>query len=647
MENRPEHLAENGRTVEGILQSMTQDLKHLHQGLISQLSQEVNQLQAEKSRLTAEVKQLRDQHHSLQTQSQIQTQSDQMQGLSQQQMAQQQLWAKQLALALSNHLQGLMVQQINQIARMNQGAAESGSNLATSSAHSDHAHRLLASLDETFSTTFQTLQQELNSYESSLSQQLGRMHGMEQQGEVMLQALVSLLRKELQVEASRQLPTPPPPQENGYPSQPGISHAPARTGENQSLGLVSPAVSENLSGLNPSGLQMAQGYHSFAQDQTSGYEAGAQSFSPSYPNQERSHPQPVSPMPLAAPGISGPPQAAVAKRDTNFWLGLCLVLLSTVALSIHNVVVRVIGKPSSILGLPEIGGFINITVLGNSLLILWLRMLVVLPLMIGLAIVLYPPIWRDLKRFFTAPDRRPVMVVVGSGFFLFLSQVFIYIAIGQIGPGPAVTILFMYPIVTVPLSWFLFGARERPTPLRWAVMATILMGVFLTALPNITSTSKGLSWGGVTIAIGSGIAFALYLILMQLGFKKLHPVPVSLVQFFTIFLLSSVILIVLGPSLGVLVEPGKRGGFILSGIILGMLTLVGYLSNNFGVRYMGAGLASIIASIGPVMTAILAWILIGNKLGSIQWFGILLVTLSVGALSFERMKLQPRVKKAI
>jgi drug/metabolite transporter (DMT)-like permease len=177
-------------------------------------------------------------------------------------------------------------------------------------------------------------------------------------------------------------------------------------------------------------------------------------------------------------------------------------------------------------------------------------------------------------------------------------------------------------------------------------MGTILAGIILTALPKLFVSGKGFSPEGIMIAIFSGVAFALYLILMQLGFKKLHPVPVSLIQFFTIFVLSAVILIGFGPNLGVIVEPDKRTGFILSGIVLGALTLVGYLSNNFGVRFMGAGLASIIASIGPVMTALLASILIQNTLEGIQWFGIFLVTAGVGALSFERMKLQTKPKKS-
>ncbi|NJL21062.1 MAG: EamA family transporter [Leptolyngbyaceae cyanobacterium SM1_3_5] len=72
---------------------------------------------------------------------------------------------------------------------------------------------------------------------------------------------------------------------------------------------------------------------------------------------------------------------------------------------------------------------------------------------------IYPAVWRDLRSFLESRDRSILVAVTSSGFFLFLSQVLIYIAIGQVGPGVAVTILFMYPLVTVPLAWLLFRDR--------------------------------------------------------------------------------------------------------------------------------------------------------------------------------------------
>ncbi|MGI0487328.1 DMT family transporter [Pantanalinema rosaneae CENA516] len=601
MDHQPGNRQGDNRTVEQILQAVTQDLRGLHQGLVTQLSQEVTRLQGEKSRLLADIEKLQTYHQGLQTR--------QAEALSQQQLAQQQLWAKQLAVALANHLQALMVQQIRQMPAHQPPTMAGSVNPSlpgSANGYSDNAHRLLASLDSTFNATFKTLQQELNSYHSSLSQQLNRMHSMEQQGEAILEALVTRLREQIQLEAARS---------SAPVLQPTANHA-TIAHEN---GHATPVMDGEAIGS---------------------------------PRHHTSHPPVAKPTPLAVPG--SPLPLPKKKETSNFQLGLMLVLLSTVALSIHNVVVQIIGngkfdpvtkafalQPARVLNAFDVGGFLQLNV-GNSLLILWLRMLVVLPLMIPVAMFLYPPLWRDIKKFLTSRDRRPIINVVGSGFFLFLSQILIYIAIGDVGPGPAVTILFMYPIITVPLAWALFG--DRPTSLRWIVMVVISCGVVLTALPRI-DPSKLTSAGGVLIAVASGVAFAFYLIFMQLGFKKLHPVPVSLVQFSTIFLLSSITLLTVGPSLGAKVA--QPIGFLTGGVVLGVLTLIGYLANNFGVRFMGAARASIIASSGPVMTALLAFWIIRSPLQPVQWLGIALVTLGVSALSFERMVTPAQAPKPV
>ncbi len=267
-------------------------------------------------------------------------------------------------------------------------------------------------------------------------------------------------------------------------------------------------------------------------------------------------------------------------------------------------------------------------------------MLVVVPLMMGISGLIYPNVWQDIQRLLLNRDRRPLFTIIASGGFLFLSQILIYTAIAQIGPGIAVTILFMYPLVTVPLAWWIFG--DQPTRLRLSVMVVILLGVILTATPSLkTGAAMG---SGAIVAAMSGVAFALYLILMQIGFsfasaksKAIHPVPVSLVQFFTILVLSSLILS--SPiELGVAIAPNNRAGFFLGALILGALTLVGYLANNFSVRLIGAAQSSIVASSAPVITAVLAAIVLQTQLQSVQAIGILLVTIGVVALSFERMR---------
>lgn len=614
-DNFPEDADRDSRSAAIALQGVTQDLKALHQDLLAHMSQDVQRLRAEKSRLLNDIEKLRDQREMLM--------SEQDHLLSQKQIAQQQAWAKQLAQAMATHLQAVLVKRLSQQqANFNVPATaptsetglsalgnQPGGEASLASVEDETTQRLLVSLDTTLNRTLNSLRQDLTSYHSSLSQQINRMQTLEQQGEAILEALVKRLGQQLQQDLRQDAGISPGTSGNG-----GMNGGAALPFSASTPPLPKP----------PSPLPAAQR------------------------NGTPPHPNGTARILATSPAIA--PEPAVAsirpkpriQQLSQFQLGLMMILLSTVALSLHNVVVGIIGNPSDVLGLFQLGGYIRLNSLGNSLLILWMRMLLVVPLMVGLSTFLYPAVWRDLKKFFQSRDRALLMTVVGSGFFLFLSQVMIYIAIGQIGPGVAVTILFMYPLATVPLAWVLFG--DRPTSIRLGVMVAISLGVILTALPRLTTASPNPASNsalGLITAVISGLAFACYLISMQISFRKLHPVPVSMIQFVSIFLLTSLCLIFL--PLGITLEPENWGGFLISGIILGALTLIGYLLNNFGVRFMGAAMASIIASSGPVLTALLAFLITPSDrtaLQSVQILGILVVTLGVAALSLEKLLLQ-------
>jgi drug/metabolite transporter (DMT)-like permease len=598
-DNRSEQAAaEDSQSAEQILRTVTQDLRVLQQNLVTQLGQDIHRLQAEKSRLLNDIERLQDQREMLQ--------SEQQDLLSQQQLAQQQAWARQLAKAIAAHLHAQLAQRLDQTANL--PAAQSGIGLppiSSDNGQNEGAYRLLSSLDKTLDQTLESLRRDLKSYQSSLSQQINRMQTLEQQGEAILEALVNRLSQQLQQEVAQHRPEGPIAPGNGFRREMGDS-----TQYHPSITSAIPPTSTH---------SMRQVPHRLI------------------PTAPTIAPEPVAPVRTALrPPI--PP-----KGLSQFQLGFVLILLSTVALSLHNVVVKIIGRSSRVMDWFEWGGYINLSSFDNSLLILFIRMAIVAPGMLLLAGFLYPPVWRDVKTFFRSRDWASLRTVVGSGLFLFLSQVLIYIAFGEFNnPGIPVTILFMYPLITVPLAWVLFG--DRPSLLRTGVMFAIFSGVILaTVSPNANSGIES-SWLGIGTAVSSGLFFALYLISMQISFRKLHPVPVSVIQFLTIFFLSGTCL--LWPPLHPQVS-GDAGNFLVGTLVLGTLTLAGYLLNNFGVRFMGAAQASIVASAGPALTAFLAFLIIGAELKPIQWLGILIVVAGVGALSIEKLLMQKRIVKAI
>ena len=308
------------------------------------------------------------------------------------------------------------------------------------------------------------------------------------------------------------------------------------------------------------------------------------------------------------------------------------MVLATVAIALHNVWVGHISSAAQTftLALPQV------------LMLLWLRMLVVLPVIALVAIRLYPEVWRDLRQLFEAPDRRPLFQVILSGVFLFISQVLIYKAIAAVGAGVAIALLFTYPLLTVPLAWFLFG--DRPTPLKGVVMAAVAMGVVFTVLPRLGADGTFL-WSVAMALLASG-AFALYMVAMQLSSRRLHPVPVNVVQFTTLFVLSGLVLLV-ARFLG-LFQPveATTDGLGVGGVVLGVLTVLWYLFNTYGVRLMGAAQAALVAAAVPILTAIIAVSLTPAVSGMhfLQWIGVAMITLGTFALSAERLSPSSGVK---
>ncbi|MEG3925203.1 MULTISPECIES: EamA family transporter [unclassified Microcoleus] len=569
---------EEVQSAEEVLHSVMQELDALHQNVKGQLNQDITRLQNEKNHLIEDIEDLREQYRKLQSQ--------QMESLSGRYIQQQQLWLKQLAQVLAHNLQDLLVQRFNEL------SANSGNSLSSPipsgefpiplppSNYDERASQLLAALDERIDRSFQMLEQDLTSYESELSVRLNNMKTLELQGEELLQNLVNRIREELESEEAYL--------ENPFDAQDSY-------------------VEESTNSVNSVRPQLLQ-------------------------------PTPVERPRESVPAPSSAP-AATAKAP-SVQTGLVLALSSAVVLSLFNVCLRILIKgrnPRVVFGLFEFPGVVT-PGFGNSLLILLMRLIVVMALMPILATFLYPSVWKDIRRLFQSGDRALWSKVLGSAFFLFLSQVLIYLAIGNIPAGIAITIFFIYPIVTVLGSWILFGSR--PSRVGFLAIVGITAGLILAGWPSFAAPAPGGGnvGVGVTAALASGITFAGYVLLTQMAAGKLHPIPFSLVNFAAIFVFSSLSLWVpLSENFSPKIDQNVWPGLIIGGVVLGVLTLFSYLLNNFAIRFAGAALASVIGTLGPAMTALFAFIIINENLQPVAILGMAVVTLSVAAMSVERI----------
>lgn len=624
LEKRPEnpHQDDPCGAAETALRAVTEELQIIQRNLLKSLHEDVKRLQMEKNRLADDIKLLQEEKEYLQ------------QGRH---LGEQQALVRQLAQVLANHISSQLQSSLEDLAnqamqpvsvvRVSDSSANSKDHPSTKA--DGRPEELLGSLDDTLTITFNTLQQELKNYQSSFSQQLSRMQNQQQQGEAILAELVNSLRRELET-------TPETPsttiQEAPFPQ-----FEPIRQRQNSPFEAATKLQVDSIP--RPS-----------APPTSPIKEATPVSSLPPRKSQNETTVPPTTPAPgqKTAPHPPSMPMTPLSLGSMGLWL----IVLSTIASSLYNVAIKVIFHPGfHIFGVFEVERLISPT-LGNSLLILMLRMLVVVPLMLLLAPILHPRVWQDLQNLIdsvrsdrtnaNAVTKQVLVLSILSGCFLFLSQVLIYLAIGQVATGTAITLFFVYPIISGLLSWFLF--RDRLTLYGSGAITAIGLGELLVLL-NSTNIGMGNISLGSTTAIASGITFGFYVVLTRICAAKLHPVTFTLINFATMLLLSLLSLMLpLRKDWSLQVNPTNLLELILSAFILGVLTLCGYLFNNFGIRKIGASKAALFSAIVPALTVILAGLIIQETLELEQVLGVLLVTLGAGAFSFE--KIRNRVKPA-
>lgn len=318
-------------------------------------------------------------------------------------------------------------------------------------------------------------------------------------------------------------------------------------------------------------------------------------------------------------------------RSTKL-LGIGVVLISALALSAQNVVLRLFFTESRVFGQLPFGGFVTPS-LGNVVLLLAMRMAVMALLLAGVSPWLYPKTFRMVG----ALPKTPKLLgsVVASGGCLFFGLVLLYAALSQVAAGIAISTFFIYPAITVLLAWLFF--RQVPRPYQLGLMAFIFAGVVLTSLTtSVASTGNPLLGGGC--ALGAGLGFGLYGIFAELSLQGqrshsgLHPVPFSLCTFTMVAGLGSLTLLLLQE---ITIAPGVWMPVLGMTLFSGVLTLVAYVLNNFGIGFIGASLTALLTASTPALTTVFAWWSLQEALQQQQLIGIVLVTVGVSLLSVK------------
>ena len=195
------------QTAEHVLQALLTEMKYLKSSALEPLRLEMNELRSERDRLQSEVKSLDEQREAASTRLSTVDESGSGNAVSEEQL-------NDFLTALMGRLQENLTAQVGQT--LGQLESDHAAAIARLAANDDEvlqlrgsgqieelrqlqgrSDQLLVNIDSTLQRMFETLQQNINSYQLSLNEGLENMHSLGRQGEVIVRSLVDHLTAQL------------------------------------------------------------------------------------------------------------------------------------------------------------------------------------------------------------------------------------------------------------------------------------------------------------------------------------------------------------------------------------------------------------------------------------------------------------------
>lgn len=193
----------------------------------------------------------------------------------------------------------------------------------------------------------------------------------------------------------------------------------------------------------------------------------------------------------------------------------------------------------------------------------------------------------------------------------------------------AALLLYTAPVFVMLMSLVLF--KEKFTATKGVALIATFVGCGL-----VTGTFSGemnLSFSGVLLGLGSGIGYALYSIFGKYALEKYSTWTITAYTFY--FSLASSIVVADWEHCTAAWSWATLGGALGVGFLCAVFP---YLLYTQGLDYVDAGQASILATVEPVVAAIIGIMVFAEPVTFEKIAGIVLVVGSVAALNLPQNK---------
>ena len=215
------------------------------------------------------------------------------------------------------------------------------------------------------------------------------------------------------------------------------------------------------------------------------------------------------------------------------------------------------------------------------------------------------------------PRGLTLLQLVGMGAVGYVGQAFSYLtALKYASSGLVALLLYLYPVFVAILSaiWL----REQITRIKTAALGLALAGTALTVGP------EGGQFLGVLLAISAAAIYSVYIRVGAQVMKQVSAIQSSTVIFASAGGMSGILMMGNGPHL-----PATGAGWAVIGSIVLIATVLPVVAFLAGLERIGPTNAAMLSTLEPVVTVLLAAMLLRETLKPITLLGGGLVLVAV------------------
>jgi drug/metabolite transporter (DMT)-like permease len=226
------------------------------------------------------------------------------------------------------------------------------------------------------------------------------------------------------------------------------------------------------------------------------------------------------------------------------------------------------------------------------------------------------------------PSGKTLARLVGMGAVGYVAQSFLYLtAIRFASAGLVALLLYLYPTIVTILS--VIFLKSKITPLKITALCLATLGAGLTANP------QGGEWTGILLAMAAAVIYAVYIIVGAGVMQKVSAVQSSTVIFASAGAVYGIMMAIQGSH-----WPTTGTGWLAVGGIVVLATIIPVVTFLAGLKRIGPTDASMLSTLEPVVTVILAALLFGERLRPLSLVGGGLILAAVLLLTRNEFKRQ-------